>query len=183
MARRLAEHYGLFVYAGHFRQYLQKFNRQFDVIHVENWGTSLAGSAALDQQYGFTRDSFTRYLNHLKKSGVMIISRKLQLPPSDSLRMWATAYQALTDLGFDKPATHLLLLRNWDTYTLIVFRTPPGAIDDILAFIKERNFDLVFFQPMENYPVNRYVFSTNHFTTTKSCVFPGRLRADRPVHC
>jgi hypothetical protein len=157
VARRLKEHYGLTVYAGHFRAYLQRIDRQFDVIHIENWGTSLAGSAALDQQYEFTRDSFNRYLAQLKSSGVLIISRKLQLPPSDSLRMWATAYQALADLGVDRPAAHMLMLRNWDTYTLVVGRTPlAGAAADIFAFLKEKNFDLVFFLPMEPESVNRY---------------------------
>ncbi|KPJ77700.1 MAG: hypothetical protein AMJ54_06875 [Deltaproteobacteria bacterium SG8_13] len=157
VAARLAAQYPLSVYAGNFREYLQRFDRQFDVIHVENWGTSLAGSAALDQHYDFTRDSFARYLAHLKTGGVLILSRNLQLPPSDSLRMWATAYQALADLGVDRPGAHLLMLRNWDTYTLIVFRSsPPAGSADISEFIEERNFDLVYSEPVQRHQVNRY---------------------------
>jgi hypothetical protein len=164
----LKEHYGLTVYAGHFRAYMQRIDRQFDVIHIENWGTSLAGSAALDQQYEFTRDSFARYLEHLKSSGVLIVSRKLQLPPSDSLRMWATAYQALADLGVDRPAAHMLMLRNWDTYTLVVCRTPlAGAAADVFAFLKEKNFDLVFFHPVEPGLVNRYAVYDEPFYHTE----------------
>ncbi len=158
VARRLAAHYGprLGVYSGHFREYLQRCDRRFDVIHVENWGTSLAGSAALDQRYEFTRDSITGYLKRLKSGGVLIISRNLQLPPSDSLRMWTTACQALVELGIDEPTAHLLLLRNWDTYTLLVFRGPPPAAAAISAFIEERNFDLVFFHRMQRRQINRY---------------------------
>ena len=156
VARRLADHYGLDVYPGHFRDYLEGSNRQFDVIHVENWGTSLAGSAALDQQYDFTTNSFARYLVRLKTGGVLVISRNLQLPPSDSLRMWATAYHALTELGADDPAAHLLLLRNWDTYTLLVFRSPITDIAGVSAFITERNFDLVFSHWVQPQMVNRY---------------------------
>ncbi len=156
VARWLADHYGLDVYPGHFRHYLEGSSRRFDVIHVENWGTSLAGSAALDQQYDFTTNSFSRYLKHLKTGGVLVISRKLQLPPSDSLRMWATAYRSLAELGADDPAAHLLLLRNWDTYTLLVFRSPVTDIASVSAFITERNFDLVFSHWVQRRQVNRY---------------------------
>jgi hypothetical protein len=156
VARRMADHYGLDVYPGHFRDYLHRSNRQYDVIHVENWGTSLAGSAALDQQYDFTTNSFARYLGHLKTGGVLVISRNLQLPPSDSLRMWATAFQALTELGTDNPASQLLLLRNWDTYTLLVFRSPITDAAGVSAFITERNFDMVFSHWMQPGQANRY---------------------------
>ena len=156
VAQRLAEHYGLNVYSGQFREYVQRFGQPFDVIHVENWGTSLAGSAALDQQYDFTKESFTQYLNHLKAGGVLILARSLQLPPSDSLRMWSTAYQALADMGVEKPGEHLLMLRNWDTYTLVVCRTPPGGDAGISAIMEERNFDLVFFHRTSPDRVNRY---------------------------
>ena len=156
VARRLSDHYGITVYPGHFRKYLQRIDRPLDVIHIESWGTSLAGSAALDQQYEFTKDSFARFLNHLTAEGALIISRKLQLPPSDSLRMWATAYQALAELGVEEPAAHLLMLRNWDTYTLVIFRNPTGERPDVATLLDEHNFDLVFFHRMDAGQVNRY---------------------------
>ena len=61
---------------------------RFDIIHLENWGTSIPGTAALNQEHLLTKEALTEYLNHLTADGVVTISRRLLLPPSDSLRLW-----------------------------------------------------------------------------------------------
>ena len=63
-------------------------DRRFHIIHVEDWGTSLPDTATLTQQYLFTVEAFTAYLSHLTENGLVIISRKLLLPPADSIRLW-----------------------------------------------------------------------------------------------
>jgi ketol-acid reductoisomerase len=48
-------------------------------------------------------EAFTEYLRHLKPGGILIVSRKLLLPPSESLRLWATAREALARTGEASP--------------------------------------------------------------------------------
>jgi hypothetical protein len=110
---------------------------------VESWGTSIPGTAALDQEHLFTIEAFAEYWNHLTPTGVVIISRKLLLPPSDSLRLWSTAYEALKRIGVENPGNHTAILRNWDTYTLLISK-PIVDAQGTVDFAGQLNFDLVF---------------------------------------
>ena len=137
------------------RAYLARSDNHYDVIHIENWGTSIPGSAALNQEHHFTVEAFSEYWNHLTPRGVAIISRKLLLPPSDSLRLWAAAYEALMRQGVSAPAGHLVVLRNFDTFVLLVSKARVNY-QYIVDFAESRNFDLVFLPGMPPALANRF---------------------------
>ncbi len=158
IAELVGTHYRVPVFHSEGRVFLSGTDRKFDVIQVENWGASLPGSSALSQEYHFTIEAFTQYLTHLTEGGVLILSRKLMLPPSDSVRMWATAYESLRRMGVEEPADHLALLRNWDIYTLIVTAGPlfQGDVAALRTFARELNFDPVYLPGIDPKEVNRY---------------------------
>ena len=137
------------------RAFLAQDDNDYDIIHIENWGTSIPGSGALNQEHYFTIEALTEYLNHLRPRGIVTVSRKLLLPPSDSLRLWAAAYEAVEKAGIPNPAKHLAILRNFDTFTLLV----SNSIIDfklLTEFAADRNFDLVFLQGMSREMANRF---------------------------
>ncbi|MFZ0131174.1 MAG: hypothetical protein WAK95_01440 [Desulfobacterales bacterium] len=158
-ARIAAEHYRIPVVSQTPRQFLSRTIERYDVIQVENWGTSLPGSAALTQEYLLTIDALRAYLDHLSEDGVIIISRRLLLPPSDLLRLWATAVEALGRTGVSSPGIHLAVLRSWDTYVLLISRRPLHADEELAGFAEDRNFDWVYRFAMQPGWSNRfYVF-------------------------
>jgi hypothetical protein len=137
------------------RAFLAQDDNDYDIIQIENWGTSIPGSSALNQEHFFTREAFVEYLNHLRPAGVVTVSRKLLLPPSDSLRLWGTAYEAVKKTGIHSPEKHLAILRNFDTFTLLV----SNSIIDfkrLAEFAASRNFDLVFLPGMGREMANRF---------------------------
>ncbi|MBW1697492.1 MAG: hypothetical protein JRK26_11900 [Deltaproteobacteria bacterium] len=142
------------------RGFLSVSDEKFSIIHVEDWGPSLPGTAALNQGHLFTVEAFDAYLNHLNDNGVLILSRKLLLPPADSIRLWATAYESLRSLGIPHPEHHLAMLRNWEAFTLVVTRKSlkisPADQKEIRAFARNMNFDLVFIPGITQNHVNRY---------------------------
>jgi hypothetical protein len=138
-----------------FRAFLAQDNNDYDIIHIENWGTSIPGSGALRQEHFFTTEAFAEYLKHLRPEGIVTVSRKLLLPPSDSLRLWGAAYEAVKQTGIPTPAKHLAILRNFDTFTLIV----SNSIIDfkrLAEFAEDRNFDPVFLPGVGREMANRY---------------------------
>ncbi len=137
------------------RAFLAREDDEYDIIHVETWGTSIPGADALNQEHLLTTDAFVEYLEHLKPDGLVTVSRKLLLPPSDSLRLWGTAYEALKQTGVDRPARHLAVLRNFDTFSLIVSKSIIDP-DRLAEFAKTRNFDLVHLHGMDPDAVNRF---------------------------
>lgn len=139
----------------HPRTFLARNDRTYDIVQIENWGASILGADTLSQVHLFTIEAWLEYWNHLSPRGAVIASRKLLLPPSDSLRLWCTAYEALLLAGIERPASHLAMLRNFDTFSLIVSK-PPIQQQRITEFAESLNFDLVFLQGMTPAQANRF---------------------------
>ena len=103
VADLIRSHYGLPVTAGNPRSYLEQSAERFDIVHVESWGATMPGADALDQEHLLTIEAFSKYLGCLAPGGVLIVSRRLRLPPADSLRLWAAAWDALCARGRGPP--------------------------------------------------------------------------------
>lgn len=146
------------IVAGNMRQYLARDPDRYDRIQLESWGPSIPGMASLNQEHLLTFEAFTAYLDHLTPGGILILSRKLILPPSDTLKVFATAFAGLEALGVENPGRHILLLRGWDSYTLLCSPTPFGqsSLADLREFCRERNFDLLFFEGIEAREANQF---------------------------
>lgn len=156
IARMLSHHYGMPVVNQSPRSWLQQNHERFDIIQVESWGPSLPGAGALTQSHLFTLEAFDSYISHLSPSGVLAISRKLKLPPADTIRLWASAYEALARRGTQTPHRHIVVLRNWDTITVLVFAQPLRDSRPIMDFTENLNFDRVYLHALPRHAANRY---------------------------
>jgi hypothetical protein len=83
-------------------------------------------------------------------------SRRLLVPPANTVRLWATAHNSLKKAGIRKPSAHIAMLRNWDTFTLIVSAAPINSSEKIIQFARDRNFDIVFLPEVNPADVNRF---------------------------
>jgi len=95
----------------------------FDVIELglmDAFGPSTAGLYALNESYLYTVEALQRYLMRLRPGGYLAITRWVDLPPRDALKLFATAVVALEKGGVRDPGARLAMIRNWSTATLIV---------------------------------------------------------------
>jgi hypothetical protein len=156
LARSIRRHYHLPVLDQNPRAYLARNDEKFQIIHVEDWGSSLTGSDALNQHHLLTTEAFSQYINHLTPDGVVIVSRRLLLPPAGSIRLWASAYDSLKREGVQNPGAHLAMLRNWDTFTLIVSAAPLNNPQKLTKFARDLSFDIVYLPRVNHDDVNRF---------------------------
>ena len=156
MARIVQRHYKMTVINQNPRTYLARSNKRFNVIQIESWGSSLPGSAALNQEYLFTTESLSAYINHLTENGILIISRKLLLPPANLIRIFAVAYESMASLGIKNPEQHMAILRNWNTFSLIVSAQPLEKTKLLSEFARNLNFDLVYMPGITEQMANRF---------------------------
>jgi len=156
MAKIMTAHYQRPVVAATLAGFLNRSQKKYDLIQVENWGGSLVSTAALTQDHTFSIEQFGRYLDHLASDGVLIFTRRLNLPPADIIRLWATAFLSLQRRGIASPKDHLAILRSWDTFTLIVSARPLSSVGTLREFARDRNFDPVFLPQIK-------LEDTNHF--------------------
>ncbi|MGH8550247.1 MAG: SAM-dependent methyltransferase [Methylococcales bacterium] len=133
---------------------------EYDLIQLglqDSMGSS-AGLHALGENYLYTVEALKTFLNRLTPDGVLALSEWTKIPPRDTLKMFAMAVQALKDLGVQFPGRQLILVRSWQTSTLIVKN---GMITDpeitrTLEFCRQRSFDPVYFPGIHAEQTNRY---------------------------
>jgi hypothetical protein len=121
----------------------------FDVIQLgllDAFGASAAGLYALNESYLYTVEALQRYLMRLRPGGYLAITRWVDLPPRDTLKLFATAVVALEKGGVRDPGARLAMIRNWNTGTLIVKNgeLTPQDVARLREFCRSRGFDLVW---------------------------------------
>ena len=140
------------------RSYLRRSPARYDVIHLALTGEYRAvtsGAYSLSEDYLLTEDAFADYLAHLDDGGLLIVSRWLQAPPSESLRVWALAVTAVESSG---GADRLVAIRGWATSAILV-KNGDWTADEIRAvkdFCTARSFDLVYYPGMAEAEANRF---------------------------
>ena len=143
------------------RGFVAQSDERYDLIHIgllDSFGASGAGVQSLNESYIYTVEAIRDYLDVTAPGGIVAITRWLKLPPRDSLKLVATAAQALATTGSVDPAQQLALIRSWNTTTLLV-RNRPLTRDDVNAirrFSEPRSFDTAWLPGIEESQVNRY---------------------------
>lgn len=149
------------VHAGEARGFVAKQRERYDLIQVallDSFSASGSGVQALNESYLYTVEALQEYLRHLTPGGILAITRWLRIPPRDSLKLLATAIEALRRAGVSRPAQHLVLVRSWNTLMLLV-RSGPFTAKDIEAireFADTRSFDTAYYAGMSAAESNRY---------------------------
>ncbi|MCP4470833.1 MAG: hypothetical protein GY815_09130 [Gammaproteobacteria bacterium] len=89
-----------------------------------------------------------------------------ELPPRDSLKLFAGAIAALESLGAENIERRLALIRGWQTSTLLIKNGEISAADIITIkdFCRQRSFDLAYYPDMPANEANRYnQFEASYF--------------------
>ncbi len=135
------------------RTYLRRSGSTHGVILValsDSFHPVTSGAYGLNEDYRYTVEAISDYLNALRPNGLLLITRWLQTPPTESLRVLASVSQALAGRGIDAPASHLAAIRSLRTITYVVGRDPLRAADiaSIRDFASRLGYDLVWLPGM-----------------------------------
>ncbi len=97
-------------------------------------------------------------MDHLAADGYLAISRWVKLPPRDTLKLFATAVDALETRGIDHPEDRLVLIRSWQTSTLLIKNAPftSAELEALRDFCRSRSFDLGYYPGMGQGEANHF---------------------------
>lgn len=137
------------VHIGDMRGFMEKNQVPFDLIQlalVDSFLPSASGLYALRENYLYTVEALREYLQNLSPHGYLAITRWLQNPPRDGLKLLATAVAALKQADVADVGRHLALIRGWQTSTLLIKRGQFSheEIRRIETFCRTRAFDIVY---------------------------------------
>ena len=142
------------------RGFVAQSDRRYDLIQIgllDSFGASGAGVQSLHESYLYTVQGLREYLTHLEPGGVLAITRWIKLPPRDSLKLLATAIQALRETWVERPDRRIAMIRSWNTSTLVIKNGDlhEQDVDTIREFSRSRGFDTVFYPGMPAAEANR----------------------------
>ena len=151
----------IMLHTGEARGFVVRSDARYDLIQIgllDSFGAAGAGVQSLHESYLYTVQGLQAYLAHLQPGGLLAITRWIKLPPRDSVKLFATAVEALRGAGVEQPAQRLAMIRSWNTSTLIV-KNGNFSKHDITAireFAATRSFDTVYYPQMPRAAANRF---------------------------
>jgi hypothetical protein len=142
------------------RSYLKRSSDVYDVIVISlnsAFHPVRSGAYSLSEDYRYTIEAFEEALLHLEKEGLLVVTRWLQTPPTEFLKTFGIAIEAIDNID-GSPAHQIAAIRSYNTGTLIIKRGDL-TLTEIIAikdFSSGRAFDLVYYPGIQPGEVNRY---------------------------
>jgi spermidine synthase/MFS family permease len=135
--------------------------QHYDLItlaFLDTRGVAAAGLRALHEDYLYTLESFAQLLERLAPDGWLALTRWIDLPPRDLLKLAATAASVLEQRGVRAPGAQVMLIRGWQTGTLLIKNgaITPDEVARAQRFAAARSFDLDWAPGVEVGETNRY---------------------------
>ena len=120
------------------RHFLEKSDDEFDLIllsGVDTQAATEAGAFALSENYLYTVEAMSAYLDHLSEDGFVVFRRWRYDPPRQTLRLAALAIEALSEADVETPADHLVVLGRRANSLAVIKKTPfePAELEVLLA--------------------------------------------------
>jgi hypothetical protein len=142
------------------RSYNKRAKEQFDVVLLSltsAYHPVRSGAYSLAEDYTYTVESFQDAFKRLNSQGIFVSTRWLQTPPSEMLRTFALAVEALERSGIN-PVDKIIAFRGYNTGTLLVKKSSFTAVElnEIRDFLADRSFDLIYAPDIEPQEVNRF---------------------------
>jgi hypothetical protein len=152
------------------RSFLRRTDQKFDLILLpltDSFRPVTAGAYTLNEDYRYTVETFADALAHLSNDGLLLVERWLQMPPSESLRLWGTAVAALrTDAACRKEQDscrellkkRLMALRSLQTSLVVAGKSAlsPQDLTGVRQFADRLQFDLIWLPDIQPDEANRY---------------------------
>lgn len=142
------------------RAFLARPGPHYDVVFLSltaSYHPVTSGAYSLAEDYRYTVEGFVAAMRRLTDSGLLALVRWAQSPPSEELRAFALAVEAVERTGGD-PARSLVALRSYNQVLILARRGPftTGELEQIREFAAARSLDLVYAPDVRPEEVNRY---------------------------
>jgi len=142
------------------RSFLAGTGEKFDLVHIASAESMPAGSHGLmaaTSDYLLTVESLERCLDVLSPNGSVSLTRGMQMPPRDNLRILSILAEAVRRAG-GKPAGQILQVRNYLAVCTLGLARPADAalIGRLRRYCAARGLDLVWHDGLKGEETNRF---------------------------
>jgi hypothetical protein len=143
------------------RGVLAEKSNSYDVIEFalsDVFHPVTSGAFSLSEDYLLTVNAFADAWSRLNPEGILVITRWIGTPPSDSVRAWNTLLAALRQAGVQDIRKHTIALRGIRTATILVSPRAftPNEIASVRQFLERNAFDAVLLPDLKPGEINRF---------------------------
>ena len=153
------------------RHFVRSTPQSFGLIQlalVDTWASTAAGAFALSENTLYTREAFSDYLSHLEPDGVLTVTRWLESPPRETLRVVSLARAALQEAGVSDVRRNILVagtppLRRGHRFASVVVSRRPftdAEIDAARTFIENLGFEVLYLPGTPRDPIFSELITT-----------------------
>jgi len=109
--------------------YVGRTKEKFDIVHIvtAEGFAAVGGLQSLHEDYLLTTEAIAKCLAILSDRGMITLTRGIQSPPRDSLKIFSLFVSALEHAGAADPKQHVLLARNYLAVNTLLTKQP---VDD-----------------------------------------------------
>ncbi len=125
------------------RLFLEQTEESYDIIQfaaAEGMPAGTGGLNSLHENHLLTVEALTRAIERLNDGGYIAITRGIQSPPRDNIKIFALFAEALRRAGVEDPSKHIIQGRNYLAVTTMIRKDPIGT--DVVSILKEEAKDL-----------------------------------------
>ncbi|MDD5659895.1 MAG: hypothetical protein PHR39_07810, partial [Actinomycetota bacterium] len=143
------------------RNFLKKTNDDFDLIILslsDSFHPISSGAYSLNEDYLYTVESISKLMKSLNKDGILAITRWIQYPPSEDLKMIATMKESSQKLKIPDFDRKILAFRSWSTMTILFKNSvfDNQEINQAKNKLVKLNFDVVYHEGVKSEETNIY---------------------------
>jgi len=117
-----------------------------------------SGAFSLSEDYLLTVEAFQAAWRRLDPDGLLVVTRWIETPPSESTRTWVTLMTALRAEGIIEVEKHLIAFRGMRTVTILAARQPfnDQEIASVRSFLRSGGYDALALPGLRPDEVNRF---------------------------
>lgn len=144
----------------HPRHHVDHTAKRYDLIHLAAFESMTAGGgglAGLGQDNLLTVEGIAACMDRLSPQGLLVVSRGIQDPPRDNLKIMATFAAALRSRGVQDPGRHLVVFRDYLGVCTLARAAPwePADLEEVAALLDDRDLTGVWFTDIPHRFLNR----------------------------
>lgn len=134
---------------------------KFDIIQfalTDSYRPITSGAFSLGENYILTVESLKQAIGNLDDEGILVLSRWLGTPPSESARVWATLTTVLRELGISDPSANLIAFRDMRTGTMIASlrEFTNDELTLVREFLEGNSYDPIHLPDLKPEELNRH---------------------------
>ncbi len=141
------------------RHFVEARRDRFDLVQLVTLQTLGGGGgiAGLAEDHLVTVGGIAASLARLRPEGILAVTRGIETPPRDNVKLLATVAAGLGELGIAEPGRHVVVVRDYLGVCTMVRREPwrPADVERVRDLLTERQLTPVWFPGIRTDELNQ----------------------------